>query len=637
MRTAFTPDAQVVLRGRLLPLALGIVAAFGLFFLRLFQLQILESESLLLKSNRNAVRHMALAPPRGRIVDRKGRVLATTRPAFGLELMPSDLSAPGRTFAVLAELVGEESDALTDRFGRPRGRARFKPVRLVDDLSFDQLARVESHLYALAGVNTDVQPRRHYLEGPLAAHLLGSIGQISPRQLEKERFEGYRSGDVVGQTGLEAEYEAHLRGRAGARNVVVNVAGRAIGEPLDEVLPLPGGTLVLTLDLDLQRAAEEGFDELAEEGVPRIGALAAIDPRNGDVLALVSRPTYDPNAFAGGIDSELWEELTKDQWRPLHARAIQSHYPPGSTYKAFVAAAGLQEGLIQPGTRVFCPGHFRLGRRTYRCWKRPGHGSMNLHDALVQSCDVYFYQLGLQLGVDRLARFARGFGLGRRTQLGLRGEVSGLVPTAEWKERRFGEPWVRGETVSISIGQGFNLTSPLQLAVAYGAIGNGGKVVRPRIVERLEDREGHMIQEFPSEVAGQVPVDPSHLARVRRALAGVVQEPRGTGRRSRVPDVEVAGKTGTAQVVRLEVSEGLEDHEIPIRNRDHALFAAFAPAEDPEIAVAVIVEHGGHGGSTAAPIAQRVLARYFELKAEPAEPGEPLQQARLDGGQDAGR
>jgi penicillin-binding protein 2 len=259
---------------------------------------------------------------------------------------------------------------------------------------------------------------------------------------------------------------------------------------------------------------------------------------------------------------------------------------------------------------------------------------MDLHDALVQSCDVYFYQLGLQLGVDRLARFARGFGLGRRTQLGLAGEVSGLVPTAEWKERRFGEPWVRGETVSVSIGQGFNLTSPLQLAVAYGAIATDGKVMRPRIVERLEDREGLVIQEFPSEVSGQVPVDAKHLARVRRALVGVVQGPRGTGRRARVEGVEVAGKTGTAQVVRLEVSEGLEDHEIPIRNRDHALFAAFAPAEDAEIAVAVIVEHGGHGGSTAGPIAQRVLARYFELKNEPAA---ELQQARLDGGPDAGR
>ena len=259
---------------------------------------------------------------------------------------------------------------------------------------------------------------------------------------------------------------------------------------------------------------------------------------------------------------------------------------------------------------------------------------MNLHDALVQSCDVYFYQLGLQLGVDRLARFARGFGLGRRTQLGLPGEVSGLVPTAEWKERRFGEPWVRGETVSLSIGQGFNLTSPLQLAVAYGAIATGGTVMRPRIVERLEDREGNMIQEFSPEVTGQVPVDPAHLARVRRALAGVVQGPRGTGRRSRVPGVEVAGKTGTVQVVRLEVSEGLEDHEIPIRYRDHAWFAAFAPAEEAEIAVAVIVEHGGHGGSAAAPIAQRVLARYFELKGEPAE---AVQQAKLDGGQDAGR
>ncbi|MEN8184481.1 MAG: penicillin-binding protein 2, partial [Myxococcota bacterium] len=476
MRTGFSPDAQVVLQGRLIWLAVGVVLAFGLFFGRLFQLQVLERESLSRRSDRNAVRHVPLEPPRGRIVDREGRVLATTRPAFGLQVMPSDVAEPERIFAALAELVGEPSEVLTERFGTPRGRARFQPVELTDDLSFDQLARVESHLYALPGVNTEVQPRRHYLEGPLAAHLLGTIGEVSSRQLESDRFTGYRSGDVVGQTGLEGEYEIHLRGRPGARNVVVDVAGRAIGEPLEERLALPGGTLVLTLDLDLQRAAEEAFDELAQEGVPRIGAVVALDPRSGEVFALVSRPTYDPNSFAGGIESSLWQELTEDAWRPLHARAVQSHYPPGSTYKAFVAAAGLEEGLIQPATRVFCPGHFRLGRRTYRCWKRPGHGWMNLHDALVQSCNVYFYQLGLQLGVDRLAHFARGFGLGRRTNVGLRGEVSGLIPTAEWKQRRFGERWVRGETVSISIGQGFDLVSPIQLAVGYAAIANGGTV-----------------------------------------------------------------------------------------------------------------------------------------------------------------
>ena len=615
MSAALKPGAEVILEGRLRWLVLLVVAAFGLFFLRLFQLQILENESLVLRSRANAVRHLRLDPPRGRIEDREGRVLATTRPAFGIEVVPSDLHQPERTLSILSRLVGEPVEELQERLGSPRGRARFQPILLADDLSFEQLAKVESHRFALGGVSTDVKPRRHYLEGPLAAHLLGTIGQISPRQLQSERFLGYQAGETVGQTGLEARYESHLRGKAGARNVVVDVAGREI-EVLDEARPLPGGTLRLTLDLDLQREAELAFDapQADPDAPPRVGALVALDPRDGDVLALVSRPTYDPNDFAGGIDAEIWEQTRSDEWQPLHFRAVQSHYPPGSTYKAFVAAAALQEGLADPDVPIFCPGHFRLGRRTYRCWKREGHGRVDLHKALVESCDVYFYQIGLALGVDRLAHYARAFGLGRPTGIGLAREAPGLVPTAEWKERRFAEPWMRGETVSASIGQGFNLTSPLQLAAAYAAIANGGRPVSPRLVRYLETRDGESFPPPSPEVREPVPVAAAHLARIRRALAGAVQEPRGTGGRARVLGVEVAGKTGTAQVVRLEHTEGLEEDEIPIRSRDHAWFVAFAPAEQAEIVVVVLVEHGGHGGSAAAPIAQRVLARYFERK-----------------------
>ena len=619
MSSGLHPGTEAVLEGRLRWVALPIVLSFAIFVLRLFQLQIVESESLALRSRSNAVRHVRLEAPRGQIVDRAGRVLATTRIAFGAELVPNELRHPDQTLAALAQLIEVDSAALRGRVSGLRGRARFQPVSVADDLSFDQLARLESHRYALPGVVTDVEPRRHYLEGPLAAHLLGSIGEISAAQLESAAFEGYVAGEIVGQTGLETLYESHLRGRAGARNVSVDVAGREI-QTLDEARPLTGGTVVLALDLDLQRAAEDAFDERAEGAPPRVGALVALDPRNGDVLALVSRPTYDPNDFAGGIAPEHWASLTHDEWQPLHSRALQSHYPPGSTYKVFLAAAGLQAGLVDPAAPVYCPGSFRLGRRTYRCWKKEGHGAMNLHTALVQSCDVYFYQLGLRLGIDRLAEYARGFGLGRPTGIGFANEAPGLVPTEAWKRRRFGEPWVLGETVSAAIGQGFSLTSPLQLAVAYAAIANGGKLVRPRLVLRLESREGEIVEAREPEVVGTTPVDAEHLARVRHALAGVVQEPRGTGGRARVEGVEVAGKTGTAQVVKLEHTEHLAEDEIPIRSRDHAWFAAFAPAEDAEIVVAVIVEHGGHGGSAAAPLAQRVLARYFEREAGPAPP-----------------
>ena len=398
--------------------------------------------------------------------------------------------------------------------------------------------------------------------------------------------------------------------------MVVDAAGREV-EVLDEVGAEPGGKLVLALDVDLQRAAEEAFLDVPEGEPPKMGAAVALDVRTGDVLAMTSRPGFDPNAFAGGIDAATWKALTTDEWEPLQNRAIQNHYPPGSTHKAIVAAALLEEGVVDRRSRAFCPGFFRHGGRIYRCWKRGGHGSVDVVRALKESCDVFFYTYGVQLGIDRMARYARSFGLGEPTGIGLPGEAPGLVPSSKWKERRFGEPWYPGETVSASIGQGFNLYTPLQLAVAYAAIANGGKVLRPRLVLRLESRDGRVTRTFPPQVRGEVAVSDRALDVVREGLEAVVMEPRGTGGRARVPGVSVAGKTGTAQVVRLEHLEGLEEDEIPMRYRDHGWFAAFAPVEDPEIAVGVFVEHGLHGSSAAGPVAQRILARYFEKRVAP--------------------
>ncbi|MGH0035220.1 MAG: penicillin-binding protein 2 [Myxococcota bacterium] len=609
-----------------------LAVAFVIFAVRLFQLQIIQGADLRNRSERNFVRTVRLLAPRGEIVDRNGRVVATSRPAFGVGVIPSEVQAAGITYEVLGRLLEREPVELASQVGEPRGRERFQAVVLDSDLSYDGLARVESHRYALPGVVTDSVPRRHYPEHDFASHLLGTIGEIQQQQLSKRRFAGYRAGEVVGQRGLERELERHLRGRDGGRNLVVNVAGREV-EVLDEVKPEPGGRVVLTLDIDLQRAAEEAFrapeteptlDPETGELVPpepdKMGALVALDPRNGDVLALVSRPAYDPNAFAGGIDSGTWRALMDDEWRPLQDRALSGVYPPGSTYKAVVAAAGLAEGVIDPEEKVLCPGHYRLGRRVYRCWRRGGHGPVNLWEAIRGSCDVYFYELGLRLGIDTIARYARAFGLGQPTGIDLPGEKAGLVPSSEWKERARGEPWIKGETVSAAIGQGYNLTTPLQMAVAYAAIANGGVPVKPRTILRLEDWQGELVEVRSVRLGERVPVDDEHLQLVRDGLTAVVMDPKGTGRRARVPGVNVAGKTGTSQVVRLEHVEGLEDDEIPIRYRDHAWFAAFAPAEDPEIVVVALVEHGGSGGSVAAPVAQKVLARYFEKKALAAEP-----------------
>ncbi len=580
---------------------------FLVFAVRLFQLQVLMADELRDRSLRNSVRTVRLEAPRGNVYDREGRVLATTRPAFGLQVIPHDLRSPDITYAALGMLLDQDADLLRTRVGAPTGRRRFTPVDLGRDLPYDRWASAESHLYALPGVVTQVQPRRHYVEGDLAAHLMGYLGEIDGEALRKPRFAGYGVGDVIGQAGIESLYQARLRGRAGGRNQVVDVSGR-VREVLDEVEPVPGGDVILTLDLDLQRVAEAGFAPPAPDEPAKRGALVALDPRNGDVLALVSRPAFDPNDFAGGIDAQTWRKLTSDDWQPLQNRAISGQYPPGSTYKVVTAAAALEEGVIDSEKKVFCPGYFHLGRRTYRCWKRGGHGAVDLHRALVESCDTYFYQAGLELGVDRLARYAQGFHLGRRTGIALGQEREGLVPTSAWKLQRVKEPWQRGETVSLSIGQGFNLATPLQIAVAYAAIANGGQIVRPRIL-----LEGAPTDEKPA-VEGRLPVSPENLTLIRDGLEGAVSERHGTGGQSRLPGVRVAGKTGTAQVVHIRVTEGIEDDDIPMRHRDHAWFVAYAPAEAPEIVVVALVEHGGHGGSAAAPIVQRVLARYFEKR-----------------------
>jgi penicillin-binding protein 2 len=596
---------------RLWLVAAGIVAVFALFTLRLFQLQIVDGEILNQQSERNSIRTLRLVAPRGDILDREGRVLATTRPSFSLEVLPSELRRPERTFRALGQLLDQDPERLEARVGHPRGRARFQPVRLVSDLPFEELARVETHRYALPGVLTDVSPRRQYVDGDLFAHVLGTIGEIRADQLEKPEYQDYGAGDVVGQSGLEAELEPQLRGQDGGRNVVVDVAGREV-ELLDEVEPAPGAPVRLTLDTDLQRAAVEGFAPERPDEPERQGALVALDPRTGDVLALVSRPSFDPNAFAGGVDPATWRALMHDERKPLQDRAIAGQYPPGSTYKAIVAAAALEEGVANKTTRVFCPGSFWFGGRRYGCWRKEGHGSVDVHSALVRSCDVFFYEMGTRIGIDRLAFYARSFGLGQPTGIALPDEKGGLVPSSEWKKRRFGVPWYPGETVSAAIGQGYNLLTPLQLAVAYAAIANGGHVVKPRLV--MPDLPPGVTEE-PASFVSDVPVKPENLAIVREGLTGVVEEPGGTGARGRVPGVRVAGKTGTAQVAGLQHFEGLDDAKIPLRFRDHAWFVAFAPADHAEIVVAVLAEHGGHGGSAAAPIAQKVLARYFEKKA----------------------
>ena len=614
---------------RLWPLFGIVIGIFLLFVFRLFQLQILEGEALASRSQANYVRTVRLEAQRGAIVDREGRILAASRPAYGVDLIPNELRNRWRTYSVLGAVLGRNPTEIDEEVGQPKGRRRFQPVSLSKDLSLEARAQIAAHRYAMPGVELYRKPLRDYVHNAVGAQLLGTIGEIGTAELRREEFAGYRSGEIIGKTGVESRNEAHLRGRAGGVNLIVDVAGREIDE-IDRLEPSPGGRVVLAIDLDLQQAAEEAFrseDPNDPEKPDRMGALVALDPATGDVLALVSAPTYDANVFAGGVDRDSWRDLNEDDWRPLSNRAIAGVYPPGSTYKAIVAAAGLAEGLIDSSTVVACPGHFRLGRRTYRCWKRGGHGPVDLEEALMGSCDVYFYELGKNLGVETLARYARMFGLGTPTGIDVGGEVGGLVPTPEWKLRVRGERWIDGETISLSIGQGANLVTPLQLAVAYAAIANGGKVVQPRLVLRRETWDGQILEEIEPEILEEDIIAPAILDMVTKGLERVVMDLKGTGRRAQVPGISVAGKSGTTQVVSLDFVEGLEPEEIPVRYRDHALFASFAPVESPEIVVVAVAEHsGGGGGSVAAPIVQKVLARYFEKK----ERRVPTELASLD-------
>ncbi len=608
------PDSHI--DRRVVLAMLIVVAVWGAMLGRLFYLQVIEGERYRRSAERNSVRTHRLIAPRGMIFDREGVILVDSRPSFDVLVVPHETPSLDSALRRIAVLTDTSESQLALRVGRPRGRARFQAQAVVRDLDRDALARVESRLWALPGVLTQVNPVRDYPYGGDAAHVLGRLGEISKTQLEKRRAQGYRRGDSVGKAGVERVLDAELRGRNGGENVLVDAHGREL-ERWSALASQPGQNAVLTLDLRLQQVAERAFEELGKNG-----AVVALDPRNGEVLVLMSRPSFDPNLFARGIQRDEWAALRDDPGKPLHNRALYGMYPPGSTYKVVTALAGLESGTIRPDDVVDCKGSYRLGRRRYRCWKRWGHGEVDLHKAIVQSCDVYFYKLGEALGVDTLAYYARALGLGSATGIALGGEAAGLVPTRAWKQRRFGQEWLRGETLSLAIGQGFNLWTPIQMASVYAAIGNGGTRFRPFVVKRIESANGELIASTAPEVVGTVPISPASFALLQRALRGAVHDDHGTGMVMRRLPVDVAGKTGTAQVVALAAGPRVAQDEILEAHRDHAWFAAWAPAEAPRIVVAVLVEHGGHGSSAAAPLARKLMAEFF--RNEPSAGGEPL-------------
>ncbi len=593
------------LRRRLVYASAATSLVLLMLVLRLWWLQILHGEDLATLSENNRIRLRRITATRGRIVDRYGRVLAESEASYDAVLVPEDSNDLENTVEILAHFLDQSAADTTAVLERAAGRPRFQEIIVKRKLAFKEVVAIETHQTELPGVSVRVMPKRFYREGATLAHVLGYTGEVSRDDLQRSSH--YRGGDLIGKSGLEQVFDEQLRGVNGGRHVEVDALGREL-RVLDKVDAAAGNTLVLSVDLDLQRVAEQALSG-------QVGAIVALDPNTGDLLAMASLPSYDPNMFNGGVGHGEWNALVKNPRKPMTQRAFRGQYPPGSTFKFVVAAAALQEGVINPFTTIGCNGSYHLGHRDFRCWRSGGHGSLNVVEALTQSCDVFFYQVGQKLGVDLIAKYARAFGLGSPTGLVLRNEKGGLIPDREWKREKTGEPWYPGETLPVAIGQGYVTATPLQMAHAVGALAVG-KRYRPRLVLRLEGPDGEMVEQVAEELVADLDLRPGVLDEVRRGLIEVVNGPRGTGKNAAIEGVEVAGKTGTSQVVEIH-KKRLKSEDMPWYQRDHAWFVGFAPASDPEVALAVLVEHAdGGGGKVAAPVAAAVLDEFFRLKGE---------------------
>jgi penicillin-binding protein 2 len=598
---------SVNLTPRILGAAVLCALCLSVLIGRLWYLQIVRGSFFRDRSENNRLRTVFIPSPRGVIADRHGEALVRNRPSFNIELVVEDAPNVTQVVTDLAALVGEEPQVLQERLDNQNKRRRFEPKVLLRDVSRDLVAQVSAQRHRLPGVIVSVVPVRDYPYGSLSAHTVGYLREISAEQLKSSIYQGYRAGDMVGQGGIEAALENYLRGERGAQAVIVNARGTKIGEAFFQP-EIPGSDVHLTIDRQLQQVAERAL-----EG--RRGAVVAMHAQTGEILALASAPTFEPALFTGEIPKDVWADLTDVKSTKLSNRALQGAFPPGSVFKMFVAAAALSEGVADSADRTFCPGFLRFGARQFRCHKHSGHGSTNLYDALVQSCDVYFYTVGQRLGVDRIYEYAHDlFGFGEPVNLEGFDENSGLVPSTKWKATYFRNPsdkrWYPGETLPVAIGQGAVLATPVQVARAMAALVNGGKLLKPRVVSKIVASDGRVLEQRAdgSQVMRVVDIDPAILAEIKRGMVGVVEDKRGTGKRAALPKesgIGVGGKTGTAQVASREAG---------IESEDHAWFAGFAPTDNPQIVVVALIENGGHGGEVAAPVTRAVLMQYFGLQ-----------------------
>ena len=597
---------------------------------RLAHLQVLKHQHFTTLSENNRVKIVPIAPTRGLIFDRSGVVLAQNLPAYGIEVVPELVEDVGALISELREII-EITDADEEEFLAVLARRpRFEKIPLRLRLDDHEVARFAVNRHRFPGVDIDARLARNYPHGELGVHLVGYVGRIDKRELDSIDQADYRGTSHIGKTGIEASHEDWLHGKVGYQRVETNAQGRIL-RVLERHDPVPGSNLFLTMDVELQRTAEAALGD-------ERGAIVALEPVTGAVLAMASTPGFDPNLFVHGIDVDTYRSLQRSPARPLFNRAINGQYPPGSTIKPFLGLVGLERNIGHAQGKSWCPGWFRLpGRkRKYRDWKKYGHGRIGMQEAIVQSCDVYFYELALALGIDRMHEHLSSFGFGVRTGIGLGGESAGLMPSRTWKRNARGQSWYPGETVITGIGQGYMLATPLQLASAAAAIATRGTRMRPRIVDRAVDSgSGETEAVEPETIATIESLDAANWERIVEAMAGVVHGPRGTARRiSAGIAYRMAGKTGTAQVVGIGQNEEYDADKLDKRFHDHGLFVAFAPVEEPRIAVAVIVENGGSGSGAAAPLARIVIDAWLDDTPTPPAPGQrTLRAAASEGDQ----
>ncbi len=614
----------------------SIMFFFFLLSLRLFYLQLYRGQLYREFSEKNSLRKENIPAPRGQIFDREQRLLVDNRLQLDVVITPQFVKDLPAVLAKISAISDETFEKLYERYrSKLQGVFKFQPISLLENASWDIVVKVESSKQQLPGVEVIPRIRRTYLHKQVGSHLFGYLSEVSKKDLENYERDGIRSyslGDWVGRSGLEKHWEKHLRGTEGAQYVEVDAHGHRISSLGEEKTilhdlpptedPSPGSNVFLTIDEDLQLAAAE-----AMRG--KMGAAVAIDPRTGEILTMISQPSFDPTDMSEK-GPEMWQSIVKNPYSPLRNKTLQDHFPAGSTFKVFTALAALEAGIVTPTTTVKCPGFYKFGNRLYNCHKKEGHGPVDLHSAIAGSCDVYFYHIASRLGINAISKMGMNFGLGSRTGIELGNEVPGLMPTEEWKLSNLKQEWTPGETLSASIGQGYNLVTPLQLAVAYSTMVNGGNLYKPYVISKIENIQGEVIKRFQPELISNYKINPDHLSRIKDALHDVANGPNGTATAFlKTPQKLISGKSGTAQVISMSRDDLFKPcQNLPFEKRHHAWFVGYAPKENPEIVVSVLGMHECGGSRNASPVVKAVIEKWWAKKQTREQILGPMPSAR---------